>query len=52
MERLLTLCMIAIQKGVLGYNAGSTPKAHILFSFKEIVHLTIQLNFIWGLIYN
>lgn len=51
-ERLLTLYTITIQKGVLGHNAGSSPKAHILFSFEEIVHLIIQQNFLWGLIRN
>lgn len=51
-ERLLTLYTITIQKGALGRNAGSSPKAHILFSFEEIVHLIIPQNFLWGLIRN
>ena len=48
MERLITLHMIAIQKGVSGHKAGSAPKAHILFSFKEIVHFTTQQKLYLG----
>lgn len=43
-EKLLTLYTITIRKGVSVHNAAYTPKAHILFSFKEIAHLIIQQN--------
>lgn len=41
-KRLFTSHTSAIQKGVAGHKAGSGPEALIWVSLKETVHLTIQ----------